>query len=1175
MMLMRPLCLKSDLEVTGIGRKDVNIISQPAFAMALGEDIKSDEGKHGLTFNVGTATKFTDPAAIYGENSDFTGDVTVQRGNLRLISKDSLEHEDTTPLGHDNNVYVTSGEGYLDIGDHKIGKTQHLYIGTLASSITTAGSILSSYSDRTWWPEWKGKVTLTDNAFIGGYVHANSGYNSGRGNLLISGDIDDGGNGYSLTIRAIQADRAVRLTGQNTYSGGTVLSSGAHLYAAEGALGTGPVTWSGGVYHYEGDASCDIAALGVANSGAFNVHVPEGVTYTPATTIGKHSGFGKYGGGTLVLAHDNTETGSGANHYGGTVVFDYTESQGARYNSGQSWWMNEDAKVIVRGIPATQKTAISQYFITDSGCWAEMSNESESPKFTIERIINGNSGKCGILNIATPENFTCNLGNGVSTASVNPGFCYPNVFYKRSTWAMKGSDGLFAAFEDFADAWSTDGGHPAIDITPACSTAPDGATASVIRFNDPTCATLTLEGNATLGGGVILVTENMGLTPVTITGGRLFTGDSTWPIQIVNMNTKAPVIVESDLAGFTGKAAHVCAVGPGKIVFKGANSFLGNLFINNTELTIDNGAAIGTVAANGNEKVIRMTGAGAKLVFDGTMTLAQTPASGSGTMKVSVTYGRFGAHFAIPDKDDVVTITENTSAFGTIMSLFANEGDVTIEGPGKYVWAMSGKSGAEFRVCGGATVYASALGNFMHDNGGPKSLKVEDGSRLEGAGFLQANGTFGGGAGCDVRGVIPLRLSGTVTYDVSGTTRSLGTRTSKLGAYGRPLDAWIGEGVLKIVNSSAGTSPTVTPAGFKSSRFTGKIVSEVPFQGEGGLELPNVEFVGVAGVTHWFQSFWDNEAVRFGALSGDGVMKLRINAWNQNLDGNPSRRNPCLIIGRDKPEETCVYNGSFDMGQHNRPASDVSSNQFIARGAPRIVKVGTNKMKITNEDSWIVGSTIVRGGDFLVGNDSLPTEETGYKATLGKAMVLVGDDKTEANAVPQLLIDGEYTVANDVNVPSISDATALPGVGGNATCAYTGTVKVFRRTALVANGADTVVTFDKVVGAAGEDESQAPGLAVKGDGKVVIKTVENIRDFGCDGLGGQIIVEGDYVIPEGAKFVFTGTIPAGVDAVTVLTANSVTGTFASVEGLPDGWTVRVRGNKIVVTKVFGFSVIVR
>lgn len=1174
--LAYPIQLKSDLLLKGVGSANY-ILKEPAFALAIGGDIKSDDGKHGLTVDVNTGTKYTDQAALFGENSDFTGDVHVNNGTLRLVSKDLLEHEDTTPLGHDNNVYVAAGTATIDIEDHKFGKTQHLYIGG-AGNAANAGSILSSYSDVSYWPEWKGKVTLTDNAIIGGYASGNGVYGGGRGNLLISGDIDDGANGYSLTILPVNSMRAVKLTGQNTYSGGTILSSSAHLYATEGALGTGPVTWSGGVYHYEGEESCDIVTLGVANKGSFNVNVPDGVTYTPATTIGSHSGFNKYGGGTIVLAHDNPDANGAPNLYGGTVVLDYSEGQGRRMDGNQSWTLYEDAKLVVRGLPAEQVTVLSQYFCIGEGAWAEFTNESESYKYSIGRIDNGAGCRVGIASITTPENFVCGCGNGADTAVGNPGFCFPNLFYKRTTWVKKTANNQpFAAFEEFADAWSTDGGHPAIDITSACSTAPDGATASVIRFNDPTCGTLTLEGDATLGGGTILVTENMGSTPVTITGGRLFTGDANRPIMIVNMNTNATVTVESDLAVIAGSAGKVCAIGPGKIVFKGANSFLGKLYINNTELTIDNGAAIGTVAANNNDKLITFTNGG-KLVFDGTMMLAQTPASGTGLSRVGIVHGRFGAHFAVPDKDDVVTFTTNTGrdTYGNVNYLNDTQDGITIEGPGKIVWVLSSRTPVAHKLTKGAVLESPSWDAFMHGNGGPRTLTLEDGARIVGGPLINASGSRGTSAGCDAHGSQPTHISGSITYDLNGQSGSLGYRLEALGGYCHAsLDGWIGSGTVTIVDTAAGSTATVSPNGFRSTRFSGKLIAAAPFSGRGGMELPDAEFVGVKGVTHWFQSFWDNESVRFGALSGDGEMKLRINAWNQNLTGDPSLRNPCLVIGRDKPEETCVWNGSFDMGQHNKPASDVSSNQFIARGAPRIVKVGTNKMKITNADSWIVGSTIVRGGDFLVGNDSLPTEETGYKATLGKAMVLVGDDKTEANAVPQLLIDGEYTVANDVNVPSISDATALPGVGGNATCAYTGTVKVFRRTALVAKGADTVVTFDKVVGATGEDGTQAPGLVVKGDGKVVIKSVENIRDFGCDGLNGQIIVEGDYVIPEGAKFVFTGTIPAGVDAVTVLTANSVTGSFASVEGLPDGWTVKVRGNRIIVTKVFGLSVIVR
>ena len=132
-----------------------------------------------------------------------------------------------------------------------------------------------------------------------------------------------------------------------------------------------------------------------------------------------------------------------------------------------------------------------------------------------------------------------------------------------------------------------------------------------------------------------------------------------------------------------------------------------------------------------------------------------------------------------------------------------------------------------------------------------------------------------------------------------------------------------------------------------------------------------------------------------------------------------------------------------------------------------------------------------------------------------------------------------------------------------ATCEYTGEVKLFRQAALVAEGADSVVTFDSVAGAAGEDSSQRAGIVMSGAGTVVIKSLSGISDFGCDDAGGLLTVEDDIALPADARFVFTGDARNLEKTRHVIaTAESISGGFASVEGLPEGWSLRVGATTI-------------
>ena len=1173
MAILHPVVLKSDLAIRGIGRKDANQITQPSYTMGILGPISESGGPYGITVDVGTPSKVTDPCAIYGPDNDFTGDVHVERGLLRAIPRDEIADGFTAPFGHDNAIYATNGLGAIDIGPFKTGLSQHLYIGG-KMPCSTYGQLFSIYGDPAFFPEWAGSITLVTNATVGGYAPNNC-LTYAKSNLVLSGPIDDGGKGYSLTLYGASLNRHVVLTGANTYSGGTVVGGNTRLSALEHSLGTGRVSFSGsGIYRYNGPQSCDISRLGV--SGVPKFEVPEGVTYEPAESLGAFSGFQKHGRGTLVLAHENKNSNGQPEVYDGTLVFDYAADSGLRYNNTQSCFFSGKTTLLVRNRPS-DATVVTHYLVVRANSWCDFINESEGAKFKISRLT-ANTGR--IANIVTPDTFLCDFSNGGATSST-PGFISPSILCRGRSWAKKASGGTFEEFTDFSSAWSTDSTYrPVVDISSGNASAPAGAIASCIRFNDPSCGTLVLGGDATLYGGAILVTEAMGSTPVTIRGGRLLTGSASTPIHIINMNTNAPVTIESDIAVVDNAAGNVCIVGPGTVRLHGDNSFLGSLYVNNCNLEIDRGSAIGTVASANGAKALSF-GVNVTMTFTGSMILAQPAASGTGVAKVGMSHGRYGVTFSIPNASDVVTVTTNLSGVGEFTSSSSiHETPLVFSGPGTFAWDLIGKSNDGIVITNGATIAPASLSNFLHDNGGCRPVTVHAGTTLRSSGFAQAGMVFrGSGSGIDAANAMPLRFTGDFTLDVKGGSPTLGGRIASLGSYTQFIDAWIGTGTVSIVNSSA-TAASISPSGFRGTRISGRIVSDIPFNGEGGMKLPDVEFVAKAGVNHWFKNWAENESLWFGALSGSGGFSTRLSTYNQNLGagaGGTDYRAQLFFLGRDRPDEVADYSGVLDLGQFNDTNKYItSSSTFAYRGATRLIKIGTNTQRISGTWNWIVGAPIVRGGRLLIGADSIPSAANGYRGALGKAMVLVGDDGTAAGAEPRLLIDGGYTVANPVNVPSISPAGALPGVGGTATCEYTGEVKLFRQAALVAEGAGSVVTFDTVAGMQGEDENQRAGIVMTGAGTVVIKSLTGVSDFGCDDAGGLLTVEDDIVLPADARFVFTGDARQ-LDKTrhVIVSADSISGGFASVEGLPDGWSLRVGARTISLGQAGGTVLFLR
>jgi autotransporter-associated beta strand protein len=113
------------------------------------------------------------------------------------------------------------------------------------------------------------------------------------------------------------------LTGANTYSGGTIISSGTVAVAADGNLGnaSAPLTFSGGVFSVlRYDAAFDLAASrSVSLEGGGGTFDTNGFDTTLAQAVAGTGGLTKTGAGTLTLTGANTYSG-GTTINGGTLL---------------------------------------------------------------------------------------------------------------------------------------------------------------------------------------------------------------------------------------------------------------------------------------------------------------------------------------------------------------------------------------------------------------------------------------------------------------------------------------------------------------------------------------------------------------------------------------------------------------------------------------------------------------------------------------------------------------------------------------------------------------------------------------------------------------------------------------------------------------------------------------
>ncbi len=136
--------------------------------------------------------------------------------------------------------------------------------------------------------------------------------------LTVSGDIDDGSNGYAITKTS---NGTLTLSGNNTHSGGTTLTQGTITLGHDNALGTGGLTLGGnGILQSNNDTRT--VSNAIANGG--NVLTTSGDNNLALSGVISGTGtLTKEGTGLLTLSGNNIYTG------------DTTLSAGTLYLTGQ------------------------------------------------------------------------------------------------------------------------------------------------------------------------------------------------------------------------------------------------------------------------------------------------------------------------------------------------------------------------------------------------------------------------------------------------------------------------------------------------------------------------------------------------------------------------------------------------------------------------------------------------------------------------------------------------------------------------------------------------------------------------------------------------------------------------------------------------------------------------
>ncbi|EBN8171173.1 autotransporter outer membrane beta-barrel domain-containing protein [Salmonella enterica] len=595
----------------------------------------------------GRVEKSGDDALTLSGSNTYTGGTTINDGTLIATSVDALGSGDVT-----NNAVLelnTGGDFINNIGGTgRVEKSGDETLTLSGSNTYTGGTLISGGTLVATNVEALGTGDVTDNAVL---------------ELNTGGDFINNIGGTGRVEKS--GDDTLTLSGSNSYTGGTLISSGTLVATNVDALGSGDVTDNATLeLNTGGDFTNNISGSGqVVKSGDETLTLSGSNTYTGGTTIND---------GTLV-ATSVEALGSG----------DVTNDAVLALNTGGDFANNigGTGSVVKSGDETLTLSGTNSYTggTTISGGTLVATN--------VEALGTGDVTNNATLELNTGGDFTNNIsGNGqvVKSGDDTLTFSGSNTYTGGTTI----NDGTLVA----TSVEALGSGDVTNDAVLALNTGGDfanniGGTGSVVKSGDET---LTLSGSNTYTGSTLISSGTLVANDVNALG----TGDVTDNATLM-LNTGG------DFINNIGGTGRVEKSGDDTLTLSGSNSYTGGTLISSGTLVATNVDALGSGDVTDNATLELNTGG----TFDNAI-------SGSGQV--------------VKSGDETLTLSgANSYTGGTLISsgtLVANDvnalgtGDVTdnavleLNTGGDFDNAISGsgqvvKSGDETLTLSGANSY--------------------------------------------------------------------------------------------------------------------------------------------------------------------------------------------------------------------------------------------------------------------------------------------------------------------------------------------------------------------------------------------------------------------------------------------------------------------------------------
>ncbi|NDG71091.1 MAG: hypothetical protein EBY32_07245, partial [Proteobacteria bacterium] len=928
--------------ITFLGTNDLNlgtgpvtiyanrIVSVNAGNLTIGGAIAEGSAGKDLTKN-GSGTLF-----LTGNNT-YTGTATINAGTLNVAY---LTNSNVSgPLGN-----TTAVNSKLLIGD---GTLQ--YTGSNATSSDRGFRIIGNATFDASGNGSGATMSLTKTGSIDSYFSGNkiltlTGSNTGN-NTIAANFLD---NSTTNTLSLVKSGSGTWLmSGTNTFTGVTTLSSGTLAISGAGQFGSGNYSAdisNNGSFVYASSASQTLGGIisgtgNVTQSGSGTLLLSGANTYTGATTISS---------GTLALS--GGLSGSNLTVSGGTMN---QTSSGVVAGSGTTFTLSSGNATLAGTNTYTGATAIN------------------GGTLSIASITNG--GVAGALGSSTNNAANLVLGGGTL------------LF----TGASGSTDRNFTL---------TNGTSSTINVTTALSISGAGATTngSLTKAGN---GTLTLSGNntytgaTTISAGTLALSGGLNGSNVTVSGGML-NQTSTGVIS----GSGATFTLSSGNATLAGNNTYtgITTVSAGVLKLDSANALpggvgntggLSNLTLNGGVIGLTSasgdftrglgngstqlnwsGSASGGFAAYGVNRTVNIGGAGASIVWG---------SSSGGNFSGTIILGA-------ADSDATITLANGLTLRNTGRTLTINDGAADVDAIISGTIVLYDSSARSLEKNGNGTLALTGENTFLSTNSST-TLTINTGKLQIGIGGTA--GSLGGTAVITNNGTLAFNRSDAInftnTINGTGNVIQAGTGTTTLGA---------ANGYSGTTSINSGALRAANPTSLGSTAAGTAVSSSATLELSGGISI-GAEALSLAGT-----GISSGGALRSvsganayaGEITLASASRINTDAGSLTLSGNTTGSNTNLSLGG---EGDTVVTGGLSLGSGTLTKDgggtatlngSISYSGATALNAGKLVINGSNSNSAitiasgaTLGGAGTVGAVTVNSGGFIAPGNSPGTLTVG------------------------------------------------------------------------------------------------------------------------------------------------------------------------------------------------------